>query len=77
MECPKCKTSYYRSVKTKYLPLITVPSYAELQPAERLSLCRVCGFYGKHKLEMLEKHTVGNMQFWSNKEIEAMKENRR
>lgn len=54
MECPKCGASHIK-VKTKYLQPIQVPHYAQFQPMEKLSLCLVCGFYGKHPLEMFAK----------------------
>ena len=74
MKCPKCKSSFPSAFITKYLPLIDVPNYAEFQPAEKLTLCRVCGFAGKHKLEMLDRSPL-NAEFWTELELKQMKKN--
>ena len=75
MQCPKCSNNYYRLIKTKYLPLIEVPSYADFQPMQKLSFCMKCGFYGVHKVEMFNNHLPLNINnFWSDEEIEEMKQ---
>ena len=70
-DCPRCGMLYV-GVKTKYLPPIRAPHYAEFQPMQRLSYCTGCGFYGIHEVEMFVKNAPLNIpqhEMWTEQEL--------